>query len=112
MRFEKMSKLNGPLHNAANNGEADRVHGLLELGADPDSPNKHGDPALVLATLNGHADVVDMLVQRGANPFVHGPGRTSAIDLAISNGNEVIFEALIAVSQQATADQLREALYW
>ena len=107
-----MSKFDGLLHNAANNGEVDRIQEFLALGADPNSTNKHGDTALLLAVRKGNNDAVRVLIAATGNPFKHTHGRLSPIAEAISNGDSTIFETLLSSPAQPTSDETREALRW
>ena len=41
---------------------------LLELGADPDIPNKIGHTPLTIVIFNGNLKAVKLLLEAGANP--------------------------------------------
>jgi ankyrin repeat protein len=107
-----MSAHDGPLRNAASNGEVTRVAELLSLGADPNILNHHGDTALVMAANNGHADVVRVLLQHGANPFLSGHGRMTSLGAAISNRHLETAELLLHSCRNSPREWLFDGLYW
>jgi uncharacterized protein len=57
----------GALHEAAKDGQAERVKQLLDQGAIVAEPDAAGEPALLIASLAGHADVVAVLLERGSD---------------------------------------------
>jgi len=59
------------------------VHAFLAAGADPDSRDEQGRPALVWAVAAGQPDIVRFLLQQGADPNVKDPAGTTALSLAI-----------------------------
>lgn len=63
----KRSSFPGYLCYAAEKGATASLKTLLKRGADPDSKNEAGDPAIVLAARNGHLEVVKRLVEAGAD---------------------------------------------
>jgi ankyrin repeat protein len=56
-----------PLHNAALNGNIERVHALLEQGDDPNEKNTEGETPLHLAAWRGKPDVTQALINAKAN---------------------------------------------
>ena len=50
------------LHYAALNACVETVHCLLQLGADPNTLDNDGDPALFVAIKSGDVDCVEMLI--------------------------------------------------
>ena len=107
-----MSSLDGPLRNAANNGDRDRVRQLLQDGADPDAPNKNGVTALQLAIGNQHHDVVAVLVDAGANPFQRVGQVLSPIAMASSSGDAVTLRTLLRTNCRPGFGDLENALGW
>jgi ankyrin repeat protein len=107
-----MSAHDGPLRNAANNGEPDRVSELLCLGANPNAPNKHGDTALVLSANNGHVEVVRLLLQHGADPSLHGHERMTPLGAAITNRHHEVVELLLQSSGHLSREGLQDGLSW
>ena len=57
----------GDLYEAAREGNAGRVHALLDGGADPNQQSE-GSTTLTAAAAAGQADVVKLLLDRGADP--------------------------------------------
>ncbi|MEU3791911.1 ankyrin repeat domain-containing protein [Streptomyces fructofermentans] len=69
-----------PLCLAAMLGRTGVVGALLDAGVNPDTPDRMGQPALVLAataTPEGHPATVDLLLDRGAAPEITLRGRTA-----------------------------------
>jgi ankyrin repeat protein len=57
-----------PLHQAVDQGDAEMVLLLLEMGARPDVRSDAGDTPLDLAWAKGHAAVVELLSRDGRVP--------------------------------------------
>jgi outer membrane protein assembly factor BamB len=55
------------LWEAARQGDAAAVKGLLDGGVDPNAEFREGGTALLFASQRGHAEVVKLLLERGAN---------------------------------------------
>lgn len=67
------------LHAAIREGDMARVQTLLAAGAEANSVDTEGMPALVNAALWGDARIVRALLDRGANPNAAGPVGTTAL---------------------------------
>lgn len=78
----------GPLHNAIEKGDINKVKELITKGADVNE--KDLDTPLELASYYGHADIVRLLVSNGANL------NTSPLLLASKKGHKDIVEFLIS----------------
>ena len=60
----------GVLGWVADGGHAETARVLLESKADPDTPDKHGWTALVIAANHGHVGITEQLLAHRADPFV------------------------------------------
>ncbi len=58
------------LHDAAFNGDVERVRKLLEKGENPNTKDKYGWTPLHIAASKGHVNVARLLLKHGANPNV------------------------------------------
>jgi uncharacterized protein len=85
---------------AVRHGDFAAIRALLELGADIDSRDQHGQTALMLAAHSGRPNVVAVLIERGANLDTTAKFGLSALMLAIVAGNAEIARLLA----QAGAD--------
>ena len=105
--------LAGPLRNAANNGELDRVRELLRAGAPPDIPNKKGQTALQLAVEGRRYKLVPTLIAAGADPFRRVNPWMSPIATAAVRTEAEVLRALLASDQtQPRPGDLEDALAW
>ncbi|REJ74821.1 MAG: ankyrin repeat domain-containing protein [Acidobacteria bacterium] len=107
-----MTRLDGRLRNAANNGEIDTVRRLLAEGASPDAPNADGMTGLQLATRNGHLDVVAELIAAGADPFRRERGLQSSLAIASSSGDAETVLALLRSEREPVVGDLENAVGW
>jgi len=90
-----MPALCGPLFAAARDGRQQDLERLLAKGANPNSKNADGWPALVRAAMGGHADVVQALLRAGASlaqPDAHG---STALIWAAEHGKHGCVEILL-----------------
>lgn len=81
---------------AAENGDAEKVKGLLESGADVNAESRYGQMALHLAAIEGHADIVIILLKGGADVNA----KTASFDqtplhVAVSAGRLEVVKALL-----------------
>jgi hypothetical protein len=58
------------LHDAAFNGDVERVRKLLEKGENPNAKDKYGWTPLHIAASKGHVHVARLLLKHGANPNI------------------------------------------
>lgn len=72
----------GPLHYAADYGQADVIEHLISKGAKPDLPDKHGITPLLAAVWEGHVDCVRILISKGASKNGKSPDGQSYVDCA------------------------------
>jgi hypothetical protein len=79
------------LLDAAARGDRARLSALLNRGADPDTRDREGRPALLLATKSGRPDAVRTLLGAGATPdattrsgwtSLHGAAESGEIEIA------------------------------
>ena len=59
--------LANPLHDAARDGDIEKVRSLIDEGAVMDIPGDTGETPLIIAILGGHATVTDFLIEKGAD---------------------------------------------
>ena len=78
-----------PIHDAAVEGDTDRVQRLLEEGADVNAPDAAGTP-LQWALFANQGQVVRLLLENGADPNVEGPTGTPLLASTISGDKEVV----------------------
>ena len=62
-----------PLHDAAENGNANVIVRLLDSGADANTLDKDGLTALHIAASYGHANLAKLLLDAGADPRIEEP---------------------------------------
>jgi ankyrin repeat protein len=86
----------GPLHDAARDGDVERVKQLLNQGADLSEPDNTGEPPLLVASLAGHADVVVLLLERGSDIEIRNKGGLTALHAAAYGGHLDVVELLVA----------------
>ncbi len=58
------------------------VHAFIARGADPDTRDEAGKPAIIWAVASGHPEIVQFLLACGADPSVTDPNGTTALGLA------------------------------
>jgi len=75
------------------------VHTFLVRGADPDTRDDKGRPAIIWAVASGQPEIVQLLLDKGANPDVTDRQGTTALDLAEERGKQ----GIIALLQRAAA---------
>ncbi|MBB3462019.1 ankyrin repeat domain-containing protein [Rhizobium sp. BK377] len=86
----------GPLHDAARDGNVERVKQLADQGANLSEPDDTGEPALLIAALSGKADVVTLLLDRGCDIEIRNKGGLTALHAAAYGGHLDIVELLVA----------------
>ncbi|NLS02881.1 ankyrin repeat domain-containing protein [Rhizobium sp. P32RR-XVIII] len=86
----------GPLHDAARNGDRERVGQLIDQGANIAEPNESGEPPLMIAALGGHADIVALLLEKGADIEIRNKGGLTALHAAAYGGNLEVVELLVS----------------
>lgn len=86
----------GPLHDAARNGDSERVAQAIDKGASIAEPDESGEPPLLLAALAGHKDIVVLLLDRGADIEIRNKGGLTALHAAAYGGHLDIVELLIS----------------
>ena len=71
-----------PLHDAARDGDVEKVSGLIDEGAAMDVPGETGETPLILAILGGHPAVADLLIEKGADIGARNRGGFTALHAA------------------------------
>ena len=75
--------------NACREGNIDLIDDFLEEGISPNTMDKDGKTALMLACINLHSDyIVKMLLENGANIYAQDINGKTALDYAIEHKNE------------------------
>ena len=77
-----------PLHDAAENGDANVIVRLLDSGTDANTLDKDGLTALHIAASYGHANLAKLLLDAGADPRVEEPtADLTALHFAAGTGD-------------------------
>jgi ankyrin repeat protein len=103
---------------AATSGDLTAIQAALDTGADPNTRDAQGRPALQLATIKKHPAVVKALLEKGADPetvgtAAHAPHFTP-VQLAASNGDNPTLQVLLdhgANIDAQNADSKHTALF-
>lgn len=82
-----------PIHDAAIDGDAERVRQLLDQGVDPNAPDDAGTP-LEWALFGNQVVTVRVLLEHGADPNVEGATGTPLIQ-AVMSGNIELIDVLL-----------------
>ncbi len=85
--FAASPALAGPLHDAAEAGDAAKVRQLLDQGVAVETPDAAGEPTLLIAALAGRTEVVTVLLDRGADIQVRNKGGLTALHAASYGGH-------------------------
>lgn len=88
--------LAGPLHDAAKDGDVERVKQLLDQGLDVAEPDSAGEPALLIASLAGRANVVALLLEQGSDIQIRNKHGVTALHAAAYGGNVEVVELLVS----------------
>lgn len=70
------------------------VHAFFARGADPDTRDEAGKPAIIWAVASGQPEIVQFLLDRGADPGATDPAGITALRLATERGEPEISAAL------------------
>jgi hypothetical protein len=90
--------------------QRETVERLLELGADPDAPDKNGTPPLLRAVRNRCASAVDALLVAGADPHAMNKKGSTAMQLAqVTSGRGGSGSPEALAQQEAIIRLLRSA---
>lgn len=81
---------------AARDGDTATLAAQLADGADVNALDRHGQSALMLASLYGRLGAVELLIRAGADLNVTAKFHLSATMLAVINGHELCPRALAA----------------
>jgi len=79
---------------AVRRGDVDIVRDLLSRGIDPNTRDRHGQTALMLAAQAGHLALVQLLIDHGCHLNVTAKFGLSAVMLAVIAGHKEIARAL------------------
>jgi ankyrin repeat protein len=84
-----------PLHDAARDGELEKVRALIEEGAVIEEQSNRGETPLILAALAGQREVVELLIEKGAAIDGRNVGGFTPLHAAAYAGDAAIAELLI-----------------
>ena len=85
----------GPLHDAAREGDLEKVRALLGEGAEVDAQNDRGETPLILSILEGHADVVELLIARDADVMARNKRGLTPLHAAAYSGSAELAQLLL-----------------
>ena len=86
----------GPLHDAASDGNLEKVRVLIgEGGAEIDAPGENGETPLILAILEGHADVAELLIAHGADVMARNERGLTPLHAAAYSGSAEVARLLL-----------------
>jgi ankyrin repeat protein len=94
--FGLANTLAAPIHDAARDGDRERVAQLITTGADITEPDESGEPPLLLGALRGRLDVVALLLEKGADIEIRNKGGLTALHAAAYGGHLDVVELLLS----------------
>lgn len=103
-----------PLHRAAQEGHAEVVLYLLEMGADISRTDRRGHTPLHLASVQGHLAVVRHLMAHGANPDLPDLRGMTPLHLAATAGSLPVLVYLVeqGLSLEVMDTEGKTPLHW
>lgn len=93
------------LHDAAWQGDLDKVTRLIEQGMDVNEHGMGGDTPLHKAAKGGHLDVVKLLITKGANVNAKSDNGNTPLHSAASLGHLKVVEFLISKGADVNAEE-------
>lgn len=93
---------------AANHGDINSVHSLLQEGANVEAKDQAGSTPLIVAAEQGDAGIVKLLLASGANPAVRNNYDETALTVAARSFNPDVTEVLL--ERASDAKEKNEAL--
>jgi ankyrin repeat protein len=86
----------GPVHDAARDGDSEKLSRLIAEGAELNRPGDDGETPLILAILQGHAATIELLVEQGADIHARNDGGFTPLHAAAYVGDVATAEQLLA----------------
>lgn len=101
------------LFEAVGSRDAETVRTVLELGADPNSRNYHGEPALYFAATRCLTKTVEVLLEYGATPNSRDKYGETPVWVAAQKGMvEIVQMLVLAGADPHTVDDRGESPFW
>lgn len=85
----------GPLHDAARDGDPEKVQALISEGAVIDAQSERGETSLILAILAGNDAIAELLLEKGAAIDGRNAGGFTPLHAAAYAGDAAIAELLL-----------------
>jgi uncharacterized protein len=85
----------GPLHDAARDGDLEKVRVLIAEGAEMDFRGDNGETPLILAILEGHAGVAELLIGNGADVMARNERGLTPLHAAAYSGSAEMARLLL-----------------
>jgi ankyrin repeat protein len=98
-----VASLEEELFEAVRRGDASRVEGLLEKGADPNCRGENGLTPLHIAAKLGRVEIIRRLVTKGADPNARGRNSATPLHLAAESGQEEAARFLVELGADVNA---------
>jgi len=106
-RAYSQAKPTTSIHQAAVDGDVDRVKALLDKGEDINQQNRLGWTALVAAVYHRRQPVIELLVSKGADINVKDKQGRTALFMAVDSGQKEVVELLVSKGADVNVTTIR-----